>query len=102
LKPESELQLLQQGAAMHAGIGLMYVEGEVNAGRLTGRTVLVIETSREIDPNRPGYSSGDLKRLVTAACAEWERRYEPADTVRLEHHSESDRAPAPPRRSLLV
>ena len=49
---------------MHADIGLMYVEGEVKAGFLTGRTVLVIETTREIDPSRSGYSSPDLKWLV--------------------------------------
>lgn len=87
---------------MHVGIRLMYVEGEVKAGRLTGRTVLVIETSREIDPSRPGYSSPDLRRLVAAACTEWERRYEPADVVRLEYHPVSDRAPAPEKRSSRV
>jgi hypothetical protein len=64
----------------------MYIEGELKAGRLTGRTVLVVETSREIDPGRPGYSSADLRQLVIAARAEWERCYEPADIVRLEHH----------------
>jgi hypothetical protein len=87
---------------MHSGIGLMYVEGEVKAGRLTGRTVLVIETSREIDPSRPGYSSPDLRRLVAAACTEWERRYDPADVVRLEYHPVSHRAPAPEKRSSRV
>lgn len=71
---------------MHPGIGMMYVEGEVKAGRLTGRTVLVVETSREIDPAEPGYSSSELKRLVAAARHEWERRFEPTDIVRLEYH----------------
>ena len=51
---------------MMRDIGLMYVEGEVKAGRLTGRTVLVIETSREIDPSQPGYSSREIQRLVIA------------------------------------
>ena len=78
------LRLLREGA-VHAGIELLYIEGEIKAGRLTGRTVLVIETSREIDPGRPGYSSADVQRLIAAACAEWERHYEPADTVRLEY-----------------
>jgi hypothetical protein len=87
---------------MHAGIGLMYVEGEVKAGRLTGRTVLVIETSREIDPGRPGYSSPDLKRLVAAACSAWERHYAPADIVRLEYHPASDRASVQAKRSFQV
>ena len=71
---------------MHPGIGMMYVEGEVKAGRLTGRTVLVVETSRQIDPAEPGYSSRELKRLVAAARHEWELRFEPADIVRLEYH----------------
>lgn len=70
---------------MHPGIGMMYVEGEVKAGRLTGRTVLVIETSRQIDPAEPGYSSRELKRLVAAARHEWEQRFEPTDIVRLEY-----------------
>jgi hypothetical protein len=83
---------------MHAGIGLMYVEGEVKDGRLTGRTVLVIETSRELDLSRPGYLSPDLQRLVASARADWEQRYEPADIVRLEYHPEHDRAPAPVKR----
>lgn len=71
---------------MHAGIGLMYLEGELEGGRLTGRTVLVVETSRETDPKQPGYSSADIRRLVVAARAEWEQRYAPADLVRLEYH----------------
>jgi hypothetical protein len=87
---------------MHAGIGLMYVEGEVKAGRLTGRTVLVIETSHEIDPSRPGYSSPDLKRLVAAARSAWEQRYAPADIVRLEYHPVSDRASVQAKRSFQV
>jgi hypothetical protein len=87
---------------MHADIGLMYVEGEVKAGCLTGRTVLVIETTREIDPSRSGYSSPDLRRLVAAACSEWERRYEPADVVRLEYHPVSHRASVQAKRSFHV
>jgi len=70
---------------MHAGIELMYIEGELHAGRRTGRTVLVVETSRQTDPKQPDYASADIRRLVIAARAEWERRYEPADIVRLEH-----------------
>jgi len=68
---------------VHAGIELMYIEGEVQAGRLTGRTILVVETSHQTDPQQPGYASAELRRLVLAARAEWERRYEPADIVRL-------------------
>ncbi len=45
---------------MRAGIGLMYVEGEVQGGCITGRTVLVIETSCETDPGSPYYSSTEL------------------------------------------
>lgn len=71
---------------MHAVIGLMYIEGETKAGRLTGRTVLVVETSRETDPKQPGYSPADLRRLMVAARTEWERHYQPADIVRLEYH----------------
>lgn len=78
---------------MHAGIGLMYLEGELEAGRLTGRTILVVETSRETDPEQPGYSSADLRRLVVAARAEWERHYEPADIVRLEYHPKQATGP---------
>lgn len=83
-------------------IGLMYVEGEVKAGRLTGRTVLVIETSREIDPSRPGYSSTGLRRLVTVARAEWERTYAAADVVRLDYQPAFDRASAQAKRSFQV
>jgi len=83
---------------MHSGIGLIYIEGETNAGRLTGRTILVVETSHEIDPAQPGYSSRDLRRLVAEARSEWEQRFGPADTVRLEYHPQSDRAPLPVRR----
>jgi hypothetical protein len=79
------LRSLREGRAVHAGIGLMYIEGELKAGRLTGRTVLVVETSHEIDPERPGYSSAGVRQLVIAARAEWERCYAPADIVRLEH-----------------
>jgi hypothetical protein len=84
---------------MMQDIGLMYVEGEVKEGRLTGRTVLVIETSRELDPSQPGYSSTGLRRLVTAACAEWERRFDPTDVVRLDYQPVFDQASAPARRS---
>lgn len=87
---------------MMRDIGLMYVEGEVKAGRLTGRTVLVIETSREIDPSRPGYSSREIQRLVTAARAEWERRYDPADVIRLDYQPAVDRASAQVKRSFQV
>jgi len=87
---------------MMRDIGLMYVEGEVKGGRLTGRTVLVIETSREIDPREPGYSPVELRRLVTAARAEWERTYDPADTVRLDYHPAFDRVSAQTKRSFQV
>ena len=36
---------------MSTAIGLMYVEGEVRDGYITGRTILVIETNFEINPN---------------------------------------------------
>jgi len=84
---------------MMQDIGLMYIEGEVKAGQLTGRTVLVIETSREIDPGQPGYSATELRRLVSAASAQWERRFGPADIVRLDYQPLSDSASTPARRS---
>ena len=87
---------------MMRDIGLMYVEGEVEAGRLTGRTVLVIETSREIDPHQPGYSSIGIRRMVTAARAQWERRFGPADVVRLDYQPAANRTSAQAKRSFQV
>lgn len=85
---------------MMRNIGLMYIEGEVKAGRLTGRTVLVIETSREIDPTQPGYSSNELRRLVSSASAEWERSFGPTDVVRLDYQPVVARASTQAKRSL--
>ena len=68
---------------MHAGIGLMYVEGEVRGGCITGRTVLVIETRCETDPGSY-YSPAELDGIVKAACDAWERHFGPADLVRVE------------------
>ena len=52
---------------MHAGIALMYVEGEIQGGCITGRTVLVIETTCELDPTSPDYSAAELQRVVSMA-----------------------------------
>lgn len=84
---------------MMRDIGLMYIEGEVKAGQMTGRTVLVIETSREIDPGQPGYSATELRRLVSAASAEWERSFGPADIIRLDYQPAFDRASTSEKRS---
>lgn len=73
---------------MHAGIGLMYVEGEVRGGCITGRTVLVVETSREIDPTSPNYSFVEIDGITKLARAEWEKRFGPADLVRLERQQD--------------
>jgi hypothetical protein len=70
---------------MWPGVSLMYLEGEVRGGRLTGRTILVIETKQKIDFGGSGNRSPDLRRFVSAACLEWEKRYQPADLVRVEH-----------------
>lgn len=71
---------------MLPGVSLMYLEGEVKGGRLTGRTVLVIETDQKMDLCDSGYCSADLRQLIRAACFEWEQRCQPADLVRVEHH----------------
>jgi hypothetical protein len=70
---------------MRPGVSLMYLEGEVRGGRLTGRTILVIETEQKIDLGGSGYRSASLRQFVSAACLEWEKRYQPADLVRVEH-----------------
>ena len=69
---------------MHAGVGLMYVEGEVRGGCITGRTVLVIETSRETDPGSPYYSAVEIDCIVKSARQAWEKHFGPADLVRVE------------------
>lgn len=84
---------------MMQDIGLMYIEGEVKGGQLTGRTVLVIETSREIDPSQPGYSATELRRLVSVASAKWERNFGPADLIRLDYQPAFDRVLTPEKRS---
>lgn len=70
---------------MDTCVRLMYLEGEIKGGRMTGRTILVIETEREIDPRQPGYSRRDLQRFVNAACLKWEECYQPTDLVRLDY-----------------
>ena len=73
---------------MHPGIGLMYVEGEVRDGRITGRTVLVIETNLEIDPDSPRYSSNEIARVTMLGRERWEEQYGSIDLVRLERQPE--------------
>lgn len=73
---------------MHGGIGLIYVEGEVQGGCITGRTVLVIETSCETDPKSPYYSSTELDGIIKSARNAWERHFGPADLVRVERLQE--------------
>lgn len=70
---------------MDTCVRLMYLEGEIKDGRITGRTILVIETERKIDPKQPGYSRRDLQRFVSAACLKWEECYQPTDLVRLDY-----------------
>jgi hypothetical protein len=74
---------------MHAGIGLMYVEGEIQGGCITGRTVLVIETSCETNPGSPYYSPAELGGIVKSARDAWERQFGPADLVRVERLQDS-------------
>lgn len=73
-----------QGASVHTGIERMYVEGEVRDGYFTGRTILVIETSCEIDPASPAYSSLEIVRLTKLACEQWVVQFGSIDLVRLE------------------
>ena len=49
---------------MRTGIELMYVEGEVSDGYLTGRRILVIETNFEIDPTAPDQATADFCEAV--------------------------------------
>jgi hypothetical protein len=69
---------------MRTGIELMYVEGEVRDGYLTGRRILVIETNCEIDPTAPQYSPDEIARLTRLARERWTAQFGPIDTVRLE------------------
>ena len=69
---------------MSTAIGLMYVEGEVLDGYITGRTILVIETNFEINPTSPGYSAREIAHLTTLARHQWEGQFCPVDIVRLE------------------
>jgi hypothetical protein len=70
---------------MRPGISLMYLEGEVKGGRLTGRTILVIETEQKVDLGVSGSHPASLRQLIAAACIEWEKHCQPADLVRVEH-----------------
>ena len=73
---------------MLTGIELMYVEGEVCGGCITGRRVLVIETYYEIDPASPHYCPREIARLIRLAREEWVDQFGPIDLVRLERASE--------------
>jgi len=73
---------------VHASIGLIYVEGEVRGGRITGRVVLVIETNQEIDPTSPRYSSVEIARVTKLGRERWEEHHGPIDLVRLERQPE--------------
>lgn len=69
---------------MHTGIERLYVEGEVRDGYFTDITILVIETSCEIDPASPAYSSFEIARLTKLACEQWVEQFGSIDLVRLE------------------
>ena len=73
---------------MPTGIGLVYVEGEVRDGYITGRTVLVVETDCEIDPASPHYSAREIARLTKVARERWVKQFGPVDVVRLEQPPE--------------
>ncbi len=68
---------------MIPGVTLMYVEGEVRDGFLTGRTVLVIETIFELDENTAGYSHSTIKTMVDTARGEWAKRFCLPDLLRV-------------------
>ena len=85
---------------MHAGIALMYVEGEIQGGCITGRTVLVIETTCELDPTSPDYSAAELQRVVSMARAAWGKNFGPTDLVRLEKNKDASREAIGDRKSI--
>ena len=85
---------------MHAGIPLMYVEGEIQGGSITGRTVLVIETTCELDPTSPDYSAAELQRVVSMARATWGKNFGPTDLVRLEKNKDALREAIGDRKSI--
>ena len=69
---------------MRTGIELMYVEGEVRDGYLTGRMILVVETNFETNPTAPQYSADKIARLTRLARERWTAHFGPIDLVRLE------------------
>jgi hypothetical protein len=73
---------------MRTAIQLMYVEGEVRDGYITGRTVLVVETRCELDPASPYYSAPEIARLIKLAREQWVGQFGPVDIVRLEKAAE--------------
>ena len=73
---------------MRTGIGLIYVEGEVRDGFITGRRVLVVGTHCELDPSSPHYSAGEIARLTNLALEQWVKQFGPVDVVRLEQPPE--------------
>jgi hypothetical protein len=73
---------------MPTGIGLVYVEGEVRDGYITGRTVLVVETHCELDPASPHYSASEIARITKLAREQWMGRFGHVDIVRLEQAPE--------------
>jgi hypothetical protein len=84
---------------MHPGIALMYVEGEVRDGCITGRTILVIETNFELDPASADYSPAELQRVVSRAREVWEKSFGPTDLVRLEKNKDASRETISNRKS---
>ena len=68
---------------MVPGVVLMYVEGEVRDGCLTGKTVLVIETTFEVDAAAPGYSQSAIDEMIASAQRTWAERYRLPDLVRV-------------------
>jgi hypothetical protein len=85
---------------MHAGIALMYVEGEIQGGCITGRTVLVIETTCELDPTSPNYSAAELQRIVSIGRNAWSKSFGPTDLVRLEMNKDALRETMGDRKSI--
>jgi hypothetical protein len=85
---------------MHAGIALMYVEGEIQGGCITGRTVLVIETTCELDPTSPNYSAAELQRIVSIGRNAWSKSFGPTDLVRLEKNKDALRETMGDRKSI--
>ena len=84
--PHTVLSAGDQG--MRTRIELVYVEGEVRDGYITGRTVLVIETDFEINPTSPHYAAREIARLTNLVREEWEGQFGPVDIVRLEKPAE--------------